>query len=57
MLIRGLVYETLVFCYAFILALLFFGDPRKGLLMTVIITIGKYPLYWAFHHFWRERKP
>ena len=57
MLIRGLVYETLVFCYAFILALLFFGDFGKSLLLTVLIAVTKYPLYFLFHHFWREKKP
>jgi hypothetical protein len=51
---RGLVYETIVFIYAFLMAWLFFGSPFKGFLMTSIITITKYPIYWLFHCTWKE---
>jgi len=53
---RGLVYETLVFFYAFIIAWIFFGEPFKGFLMTIVVTIPKYLIYWAFHHFWPDKK-
>jgi hypothetical protein len=53
---RGLVYETLVFVYAFIVAWIFFGEPFKGFLMTLLITATKYPIYFAFHHFWKDKK-
>ena len=53
---RGLVYETLVFFDAFIIAWIFFGEPFRGFLMTAIITITKYPIYWAFHCLWKDKK-
>ena len=53
---RSLVYETFVFFYATGVAWLFIGNPIKSLLLTVIVTLTKYPLYCAFHIWWNRKQ-
>jgi len=52
MLKRGLIYETIIFLYALFIAWIIFGDPCKSFLLTAIITITKYPIYFFYHRFY-----
>jgi hypothetical protein len=47
----GLIYETLVFVYASLICWAVFGNPLKSFMLTLIITLTKYPLYYLYHRF------
>jgi len=52
---RGVTYEVIVFVYATLLTWMIIGNPLKSLLLSVVITGAKIPLYYAFHRTWRTK--
>ena len=51
---RGFVYEMLMFFCTLIIASIIVDNPFKSLLLTVIITVVKIPIYYWFHSSWRD---
>lgn len=52
---RGIAYEIVVFIYAMLLTWMIMGNPFKSFLLTLGITITKFPLYYIFHCKWRTK--